>query len=114
MRPILARVLAAANYVLPGTGHSDIGAFVGQVLHGGYQAVPLLRQALSAIWLTGLLGWFAEDSGVTVPAAAFPLVLPLTIAVLSSLPPRPAGSPPAPVNEDDRQPSSASPDPGYL
>ena len=95
-------VFAALNYALPGTGHSDIGAFVGQVLHGGasgtlhrkvssnlgsltesvwslvilvvvavtgvavcwpvrvrawllvrgYQAVPLLRPALSAIWLT--------------------------------------------------------------
>ena len=157
-------VFAAGNYALPGTGHSDIGAFVGQVLHGGasgilhrkvssnlgsltegawslvipvvlaatgvavfwpgrvrawllvrgYQAIPLLRPALSAIWLTGLLGWFAEDSGVTVPAAAFPLVLPLTIAILSSLPPRPGRPRPAPVNEDDRRPSSASADPGYL
>lgn len=157
-------VFAAGNYALPGTGHSDISAFVGQVLHGGasgtlhrkvssnlgsltesgwslvipvvlaatgvavfwpgrvrawllvrgYQAIPLLRPALSAIWLTGLLGWFAEDSGVTVPAAAFPLVLPLTIAILSSLPPRPARPRPAPVHEDDRRPSSASADPGYL
>ena len=157
-------VFAALNYALPGTGHSDIGAFVGQVLHGGasgtlhrkvssnlgsltesvwslvilvvvavtgvavcwpvrvrawllvrgYQAVPLLRPALSAIWLTGVLGWFAEDSGVTVPAAAFPLVLPLTIAILSSLPPRPAGARPALVNEDGDWASSASADPGYL
>ncbi len=157
-------LFAVLSYALPGTGHSDIGAFVGQVLHGGasgtlhrkvssnlgsltesvwslvipvvvaatglavfwpgrvrawllvrgYQAVPLLRPALSAIWLTGVLGWFAEDSGVTVPAAAFPLVLPLTIVILSSLPPRPAGPRLAPVNEDDRRASSASADPGYL
>jgi hypothetical protein len=157
-------VFAAANYALPGTGHSDIGTFVGQVLHGGasgtlhrkvssnlgsltesvwslvipivvaatgvavfwpgrvrawllvrgYQAVPLLGPALRAIWLTGVLGWLAEDSGVTVPAAAFPLVLPLTIAILSSLPPRPAGPRQTPVNDDDRRPSSTSADPGYL
>jgi hypothetical protein len=157
-------VFAVLNYALPGPGHSDIGAFVGQVLHGGasgtlhrkvssnlgsltesvwslvipivlavtgvavcwpgrvrawllvrgYQAVPLLRPALSAIWLTGVLGWFAEDSGVTVPAAAFPLVLPLIIAILSSLPARPAGAHPAPVNEDGPWVSSASIDPGYL
>jgi hypothetical protein len=80
----------------------------------GYQAIPLLRPALSAIWLTGLLGWFAEDSGVTVPAAAFPLVLPLTIAILSSLPPCPAGPRLAQVSEDGRRVSSASTDPGYL
>jgi hypothetical protein len=80
----------------------------------GYQAVPLLRPLLSAIWLTGVLGWLAEDSGVTVPAAAFPLVLPLVIVLLSSLPPRPAGPRLAPVNEDGRRASSASADPGYL
>ena len=28
-------VFAVASYLLPGTGHSDIGAFAGQVLHGG-------------------------------------------------------------------------------
>jgi hypothetical protein len=157
-------VFAVLDYALPGTGHSDIGAFVGQVLHGGasgtlhrkvssnlgsltesawslvipvvvaatgaavcwpdrvragllvrgYQAVPLLRPALIAVWLTGVLGWFAEDSGVTVPAAAFPLVLPLTIAILSSLPSHPASRRPAPVKEDDRWASSAPADPGYL
>ena len=157
-------VFAVLNYALPGTGHSDIGAFVGQVLHGGasgtlhrkvssnlssltesawslvipvalavagvaicwpgrvrawlliraYQAVPLLRPALGAIWLTGVLGWFAEDSGVTVPAAGFPLVLPLVIAILSSLPPRPAGPHQAPADEDDHRASSAAADPGYL
>ena len=139
-------VFAGVSYALPGTGHSDISAFVGQVLHGGasatltrkfrsslgslteslwillipvvlaatgaavfwpgrvrawllvrgYQAVPLLRPVLSAIWLTGVLGWAAEDSGVTVPAAAFPFVLPLVIVILSSLPPRAARGEPRP------------------
>jgi hypothetical protein len=51
-----------------------------------YRQIPLLRAALSAVWLVAVLSWFAEDSGVTVPAAALPLVLPLMIVILSSLP----------------------------
>ena len=35
---------------------------------------------------SAVLGWFASDSGVTVPAAALPLVLPLMVVILSSLP----------------------------
>ena len=158
-------VFAVVSYALPGAGHSDIGAFVGQVLHGGasgtltrkfhsnlgslteslwvllipvvlattgtavvwpgrvragllvrgYQAVPLLRPVLGAIWLTGVLGWVAEDSGVTVPAAEFPFVLPLVIVILSSLPPRPAAvRPVAPAGEDERRAASTAADPGYL
>ena len=38
------------------------------------------------MWLIAVLGWFASDSGVTVPAAALPLVLPLMVVILSSLP----------------------------
>jgi hypothetical protein len=132
----LVTVLALVNYFVPVTGHSDIGGFVGQVLHGGagatlqrkissnlgsltaspfapviplvmlglgaivawpgrlrctllaraYQQIPLLRATLSAVWLVAVLSWFAEDSGVTVPAAALPLVLPLMVVILSSLP----------------------------
>lgn len=158
-------VFAIASYALPGTAHSDLGAFTGQVLHGGasgtlhrkissnlgslteslwivlipvvlavtgvavfwparvrarllvrgYQAIALLRPALAAIWLTGVLGWFAEDSGVTVPAAGFALVLPLVIAILSSLPPSPAQRDPAgPPGRDDHRAASAAAGPGYL
>jgi hypothetical protein len=132
----LVTVFALVNYFVPATGQSDIGGFVGQVLHGGagatlqrkvssnfgsltanpfipvipvvvaalgaivawparlrctllaraYQQIPLLRAALSAVWLIAVLGWFASDSGVTVPAAALPLVLPLMVVILSSLP----------------------------
>jgi hypothetical protein len=46
--------------------------------------VPLLGTSLAAIWLTGLLGWLAEDSGVAVPGAMFLFVLPLAIAIVSS------------------------------
>jgi hypothetical protein len=132
----LVAVFALINYLVPSTGHSDIGHFAGQVLHGGagptlrrkiaanlgsltanpfvlvipvvvivagvvvarpamlraaplaraYQAIPLLQPALSAIWLTGVLGWLFEDSGVTVPAAALPFLLPLVVVILSSVP----------------------------
>jgi hypothetical protein len=132
----LVTVFALVNYFIPVTGHSDIGGFVGQLLHGGadatvqrkigsnlgsltanpfnlvipvvvaglgaivawparlhcpllaraYRQIPLLRAALAAVWLTAALGWFAEDSGVTVPAAALPFVLPLMVVILSSLP----------------------------
>lgn len=52
-----------------------------------YQSFPLLRTIFGAIWLVAVLGWFAEDSGVTVPAAELPFVLPLVLAILSALPP---------------------------
>jgi len=32
---VLVAVLALINYLVPGTGHSDIGHFAGQVKHGG-------------------------------------------------------------------------------
>jgi hypothetical protein len=132
----LVTVLALVNYLLPVTGHSDIGGFVGQVLHGGagatlqrkinsnfgsltanpfvpvvpvvvaglgaivawpgrlrcpllaraYRRIPLLRATLAAVWLVAVLSWLTEDSGVTVAAAALPLVLPLMVVILSSLP----------------------------
>ena len=56
------------------------------LLARGYRQIPLLRSALSAVWLAAVLGWLTEDSGVTVPAAALPLVLPLMVVILSSLP----------------------------
>jgi len=125
---------AVLNYLVPATGPSDIGAFVGHVLHGGsggilqrkvsanigsltttiyspivplvviaaaliiawpgrfrlraladaVDALPLLRPVLVAIWLVAVLGWIADDSGVTVAASAIPLALMLVIAVVSA------------------------------
>jgi hypothetical protein len=132
---LLVIAFALVNYFVPGTGPSDIGAFVGHVLHGGaggilqrkvganvssltttifspiipvvviacgailfwphrfrlralamaYRQAPLLRPALTAMWLIGLLGWLADDSGITVAAAALPLALPLVIAIVSRI-----------------------------
>jgi hypothetical protein len=49
-----------------------------------YAAEPLLRPILAVLWLMPVLGWFADDSGVIVPAAALPLALPLAIGLLSA------------------------------
>jgi hypothetical protein len=45
--------------------------------------MPLLRPLLVALWLVAVLGWLANDSGVSVTATAIPLVLPLVIAIVT-------------------------------
>ena len=52
----------------------------------GYAAEPLLAVTLAMMWLVGVLGWFADDSGIAVPANALPLALPLGIALLAAVP----------------------------
>jgi hypothetical protein len=132
----LVTLFALVNYFVPATGHSDIGGFIGQLLHGGagatvqrkigsnlgsltanpfnlvipvvlvvsgvivawperlwctllaraYRQIPVLKPALAGVWLTAVLSWLAEDSGITVPAAALPFVLPLIVVILCSPP----------------------------
>lgn len=43
---LLVALFALANYLLPVTGHSDVGAFAGQALHG--HADPTLRRKISS------------------------------------------------------------------
>jgi hypothetical protein len=47
-------------------------------------APPMLPAVLGVLWLMPVLGWFADDSGVIVPAAALPFALPLGIALLAA------------------------------
>ena len=163
----LFAVFALVNYFVPVTGHSDIGFFAGQALHGGaggtlqrkistniasltttpynlliplivaglgllllrpdwfragalaraWQTVPLLRVSLVTIWLMGVLGWFAEDSGVGVPGATLPFILPLAIAIVaaaaSSGDETPAGHPGARTAADSPAAAAANrPAPG--
>ncbi len=49
-----------------------------------YAAEPLMRPLLGVLWLLPVLGWFADDSGVIVPAAVLPFALPLGIALLAA------------------------------
>jgi hypothetical protein len=49
-----------------------------------FAAQPLMRVIIGVLWLMPVIGWFADDSGVIVPATALPLVLPLGIAVLAT------------------------------
>ena len=49
-----------------------------------YAAEPLLQAVLGVLWLMPVLGWFADDSGVIVAAAALPFGLPLGIALLAA------------------------------
>ncbi len=49
-----------------------------------YAAEPLMCPLLGVLWLLPVLGWFADDSGVIVPAAVLPFALPLGIALLAA------------------------------
>jgi 1-acyl-sn-glycerol-3-phosphate acyltransferase len=50
-----------------------------------FEFSPLLRVTVWLVWLVLVLGWFADDSGVIVPAAAAPFTVPLVIAIASSV-----------------------------
>jgi hypothetical protein len=67
-----------------------------RTLAAAFAALPLLRVVAWLTWLVLVIGWFADDAGVVVPAAALPFVVPLTIAMaatvnLAPFPSRPAG-----------------------
>ncbi|HYZ53423.1 MAG TPA: hypothetical protein VE733_07975 [Streptosporangiaceae bacterium] len=61
--------------------------FALKALPRGYSAESLLGMTLAMMWLVAVLGCFADDSGIVVPAAALPLALPLGIALLAGVPP---------------------------
>jgi hypothetical protein len=52
-----------------------------RVLASALRAQPLLRPVLFAVWLVCLLGWLADDSGVSVTGAAMTLALPLAVVL---------------------------------
>ena len=60
--------------------------FAVKAVPRGYAAEPLLAMTLAMMWLVGVLGWFADDSGIIVPATALPLALPLGFALLAGVP----------------------------
>ena len=56
-----------------------------RLLARAFAGEPLLRVVAWLIWLVLVIGWFADDSGVLVPAAALPFVLPLVISMAASV-----------------------------
>lgn len=63
-----------------------------RTLSDAFAVFPLLRLLAWLAWLVLVIGWFADDSGVIVPAAALPFVVPLMIAMASSFSRAPAGA----------------------
>jgi hypothetical protein len=68
------------------------GALRLRTLSDAFAVFPLLRLLAWLAWLVLVIGWFADDSGVIVPAAALPFVLPLMIAMASSFSRAPVGA----------------------
>jgi hypothetical protein len=62
-----------------------------RTLEAAFTALPLLRALAWLTWLVLVIGWFADDSGVIVPAVALPFAVPLTIAMAAAANARPAG-----------------------
>jgi hypothetical protein len=56
-----------------------------RTLDAAFAALPLVRALAWLCWLVLVLGWFADDSGVLVPAVALPFVVPLTVAMTASV-----------------------------
>jgi hypothetical protein len=56
-----------------------------RTLAQAFKALPLLRLLAWLIWLVLVIGWFADDSGIIVPAVALPFAVPLTIALAASV-----------------------------
>jgi hypothetical protein len=55
-----------------------------RILEGAFTAVPLLRVLAWLTWLVLVIGWFADDSGVIVPAVALAFTVPLTIGMAAA------------------------------
>ncbi len=68
------------------------GALRLRTLSAAFAVFPLLRLLSWLSWLVLVIGWFADDSGVIVPAAALPFVVPLMIAMASSFSRAPVGA----------------------
>jgi hypothetical protein len=55
-----------------------------RTLEGAFAVLPRLRVLAWLIWLVLVIGWFADDSGVIVPAVALPFAVPLTIGMAAA------------------------------
>ncbi|HKB31681.1 MAG TPA: hypothetical protein VKD26_12710, partial [Streptosporangiaceae bacterium] len=76
--------------------------FGARWLPGIWARAPLLRPTMAAIWVVAVLGWLADDSGVTVAAAALPFALPLAIAIHAAVPGEPPSGEAPPAGDAPR------------
>ncbi|OPC82113.1 hypothetical protein B4N89_15220 [Embleya scabrispora] len=54
-----------------------------------FAAVPWLRSTLIACWVTAVVGYAVNDSGIQIPAVALTIAAPLAIAVIAAVEARP-------------------------
>ncbi len=75
--PVIPVVAVVTGVMLGWPGRLRLRTFQFAASHD-----RLLRPALFAVWLAVVLGWLADDSGVSVVAAALPVALPLAIVLV--------------------------------
>ncbi|HEY6497355.1 MAG TPA: hypothetical protein VIZ43_29100 [Trebonia sp.] len=56
-----------------------------RTLAAAFASLPVLPVLAWIAWLVLVIGWFADDSGVVVPAVALPFAVPVTIAMAASV-----------------------------
>ena len=62
-----------------------------RTLAEAFGSAPAVRTVAWLCWLALMIGWFADDSGVIVPAAALPFAVPLVVAIAVSVSAAPGG-----------------------
>ncbi len=82
----LAAALAAAGLWRP-------AALRLRTLEAAFTALLLLRVLAWLTWLVLVIGWFADDSGVIVPAVALPFAVALTVGMAAAANVSPARNP---------------------
>ncbi len=105
--PIVPAVVIVAGLIIAFPGRFRLRA-----LADAAATIPLLRPVLTAIWLVAVLGWIADDSGVTVAASAIPLALMLVIALVSGAAPGPGRAAAAGAGKAVGPGAAAGPAPG--
>jgi hypothetical protein len=56
-----------------------------RTLAEAFSSAPAVRTIAWLCWLVLIIGWFADDSGVIVPAAALPFAVPLVVSIAVSV-----------------------------
>ena len=62
-----------------------------RTLSEAFASAPAVRTTARLCWLVLVIGWFADDSGVIVPAAAIPFAVPLVVSIAVSVSAAPGG-----------------------